>query len=200
MSLESSFNLDFQAFINNNLAVVVASLIALMTIAMFRAIGAEQCAVRLLRAVWADVAHLAGRRDEARSSGVRPPHGRPPRPACAPVGRIAAGLYLHAADMLGDIRVGLNIADVQRERAGLSAPEMKICQTLLAGLGEHFQNKLARAALQAGPAMLARIDSAIAPADFRPYGGGHHPAARFGGNAAAASIRPRRNLSWRDYP
>jgi len=74
---------------------------------------------------------------------------------------LPAGSYLHASDMLSDIRVGLNLADLQRERAGLSADEIEITASLMGGLSAHFQDKLADAKARPGPLLLTSIDDAI---------------------------------------
>lgn len=162
LNLESSLNLDFQSFANLNLAAVIAGLIGLIVIATFRAIGAEAGAARLLRAVWSDVAQLTRPRGELDASAfVRRMVDRlglmVPRLIALP-----AGSHLHATDMLSDIRVGLNIADVQRERAGLSALETEMAGHLMAGVSAHFQDKLADATARPGAGLLEAIDSAIA--------------------------------------
>ncbi|MDR3457340.1 MAG: FUSC family protein [Verrucomicrobiae bacterium] len=174
LNLESSLNLDFQFFLNNNLAAVIAGVLAIVVVTMFRAIGAEEGVVKLLRSVWADVAQLTSRRE----AGGTPAFVRRmvdrlgllvPRLVALP-----AGSHLHASDMLSDIRVGLNIADLQRERAGLSANEIEITDSLLGGLSRHFRDKLADAKARPSPLLLTGIDDAIArlatPRDRSPAG------------------------------
>ena len=162
LNLEPSLNLDFQLFANANLAALLAAILGLIVIATFRAIGAEAGAARLLRAVWSDVAQLTRQREEVEVSAfVRRMVDRlgllVPRLVALP-----AGSHLHATDMLSDIRAGLNLADVQRERAGLSAEENEIAGDLLTGVSLHFQDKLAVATAQPGRALLDKIDAAIA--------------------------------------
>jgi uncharacterized membrane protein YccC len=162
LNLEPSFNLDFPSFANTNFGTVIAAIVGLIAIATFRAIGAEAGAEKLLRAVWSDVAQLTRQRETLDASAfVRRMVDRlgllVPRLVALP-----AGSHLHASDMLGDIRVGLNIADVQRERSGLSAEETSITENLLAALSAHFQNKLANVTAQPGAALLEKIDAAIA--------------------------------------
>lgn len=162
MNLEPSLNLDFQLFANSNLAAIMAAVMGLIAITTFRAIGAEAGATRLVRAVWSDVAQLTRQRETLDASAlVRRMVDRlgliVPRLLALP-----AGSHLHAADLLSDMRVGLNIADLQRERSGLSASESEIAGDLLAGLSAHFQDKLARATAEPGAALREQIDAAIA--------------------------------------
>jgi uncharacterized membrane protein YccC len=161
LNLESAYNLDYQLFFNNNLAAVAAGVLAIMVITLFRAIGAEAGVVKLLRSVWADVAQMTSHREEGETPAfVRRMVDRlgllVPRLVALPTGS-----YLHASDMLSDLRVGLNLADLQRERAGLSADEIEIAEGLLGGLSTHFQDKLADAKAQPGPWLLTSIDEAI---------------------------------------
>jgi uncharacterized membrane protein YccC len=161
LNLEGSLNLDFQYFTNNNLAAVMAGVIAILVITLFRAVGAEEGAARLLRAVWRDLARIADRPAEnERIAFVRRMVDRlgllVPRLVALP-----AGSYLHASDILSDIRVGLNLADVQRERAGLSASEQEIFRELSKGLSAYFQSKLADSKTRPGQGLLERLDAAI---------------------------------------
>ena len=174
LNLESSYNLDYQLFFNNNLAAVAAGVLAIMVITMFRAIGAEEGVVKLLRSVWADVAQMTNHREESETPAfVRRMVDRlgllVPQLVALPVGS-----YLHASDTLSDIRVGLNLADLQRDRAGFSADEIAITENLMDGLGAHFQNKLTDAQALPSPLLLTSIDEAIArlatPASRSPAG------------------------------
>jgi hypothetical protein len=133
-----------------------------MATTLFRAIGAEAGVVKLLRSVWADIAQMTGRREAGETPAfVRRMVDRlgllMPRLVALP-----AGSYLRDSDMLNDIRAGLNIADLQRERSGLSANETEIAESLMGGLNMHFQNKLADATARPGPLLLTAIDEAIA--------------------------------------
>jgi uncharacterized membrane protein YccC len=174
LNLESSLNLDFQLFANSNLAALIAAILGLIAIATFRAIGAEAGAQKLLRAVWSDLAQLTRQREALDASAfVRRMVDRlgllVPRLVALP-----AGSHLHATDLLADLRVGLNIADLQRESSGFSVNEIEIAGNLLDGLSAHFQDRLAHANARPGPLLLSGIDDAIArlsaPASRSPAG------------------------------
>jgi len=161
LNLDSSLNLDFELFVNNNLAAIVAGVIGIVVIAMLRVISAEKGAERLLRAVWSDVAHIADLgKDPDSSALVRRMVDRlgllVPRLVALP-----PDSQLHAADVLGDMRVGLNIADIHRERSGLSESESATAETLMTALSAYFRVKLSDAQAQPGAALLGRIDDGI---------------------------------------
>ncbi len=159
LNLEAALNPDVDYYINNNIGALVAGFMGMAVIAVLRVFPAEKSARRILKAVWADVARLA---DRGAESGVfvRRMVDRlgllVPRLAALPEGSEA-----HAADLLADLRAGLNIADAQREQTGLSDNEAETAGTLMAALKAHFRAKLSNPRLQPSPSLLAEIDGAI---------------------------------------
>lgn len=160
LNLDAALSPGVDDFLNNNVGAVFAGFLGLAVIAAIRVFSAEESARRILRAVWADVARLADG-GAVGAAFVRRMVDRlgllVPR-----IGALPPGSEVHAADMLADLRVGLNIADVQREQSGLSEREARTADALMTALEAHFRGKLADARAVPGRALLAELDAAIA--------------------------------------
>ncbi|HEX7653159.1 MAG TPA: FUSC family protein, partial [Verrucomicrobiae bacterium] len=161
MGVEASYNLDVRAFLNTNLAAVLAGVIAIIVVTLSHTVGAEERVVRLLRAVWADVAQLAAAREnfEVRAF-VRRMVDRlgllVPRLASLP-----AGTLPQDAGMLLDIRAGLNLAEILRLREAFTPEEARLADAVIHGLSRHFQAKVHLHRPPDDVGLLAQIDGAL---------------------------------------
>lgn len=161
LSLHDIGSADFPSFLNSTLAQIMGVATAMVVTQLVRSVGAAWSARRLLRAGWAELAELA-----ARTRAPEP--GRfenrmldrigllSPRLAlCGPLGDLAA------IDAVNDLRIGLNIADIQRARPLLDGSDRCIAR-LMEGLRDHFRALARLGAAPPPPALLERIDAAIA--------------------------------------
>lgn len=157
LALESSFAMDMPTFANGAVAALAGSALAMLILGLFRSADAEDGARRLLKALWSDLAGLAGSGESYRAHAlarrmVDHLGHLAPRLLALPAASRVAG-----ADALADVRTGLNIADIQRLQPD-SLPETR---RLLEELEYHFRARLRDAALRPGASLLARVDEAM---------------------------------------
>ncbi|TFW31116.1 FUSC family protein [Massilia horti] len=138
LSMLDTHNADLVSFLNFTLAQVAGLIAAAVFTRMFRTFGASWTARRLLRAGWSELARLG--------SGEKVPSV--PEFSARMVDRIAlltprltlAGAQqdLKAADALVDLRIGLNMAQLQDMRGQLGRSESSLWP-LLEHLSQHFE-------------------------------------------------------------
>ena len=140
MSIQNhSAGADFTSYVNSSVASILGLLFALLITRLFRSVGAEWSAQRLIRQGWRIIAGVAeghGRQDRERFMvrmldllGLLAP-----RLAALPEGSEAVGV-----DMLGEVRIGLNILNLRRARADLPAANQAALDQLLAGVATHYR-------------------------------------------------------------
>ena len=161
MGLQTSYTADLAAIINSNSAFVLGGVAALVVTRLMRVIGTQASAKRLLRAIYRDLAGLAGGRFQ------------PTRDQWASrmLDRVALLLYRQPrfepqqqhefADALRDLRLGVNMIETQLISPGMSKPAQDALAVMFAALDAHFR-ALARGHLpQLGEDLLRKIDIAI---------------------------------------
>ncbi|MDB5460045.1 MAG: aaeB, partial [Caulobacteraceae bacterium] len=187
LSLQSTFSADLPAFLNSNLAECVGIAAALAAARLLRSVGAGWAARRILRLGWRDIALLARRRapvDPDSWSGAMLDR----------VGLVTARVALagpednlDAHDVLADMRVGLNLIDLNALALRADRPLAQVVDRTLEGVAGVFEKRLAGAAGAADADLLRSIDRAIAgltaAGDSDPRQGGF-----------AALVGLRRNL------
>jgi uncharacterized membrane protein YccC len=152
LALGNGYAGNVPVYLNNALAVIMGLAAALVVTKLMRSVGAAWSANRLLRAGWRDIARAAehGGVERAVLTGVMMDRLGLLMPRLAAV---SPGADIAAADMLLDLRVGLNVLALHRERG---------CDKLapvLAGVAAHYRgNPLAAP----DPALLQKIDAAMA--------------------------------------
>jgi uncharacterized membrane protein YccC len=175
MSLQDTYNADFTVFANNAIALVVGVATAAAVTRLIRSVGAEWSARRLRRADWVDLAEVA-----SRPAGSR--QGARERAALAglmldrliiAVPRLAlsdAGADAAARAMMADVRIGLNMLDVQRLRRTLPDQAQPSIDALLTALARYFQGRARRGGMMVDhPApLLERVDAALASVAANP--------------------------------
>jgi uncharacterized membrane protein YccC len=177
LALQSTYNADFTSFVNSGIALVLGMAVAGAVVAVMRTVGAEWSAGRLIRAGWASLADAAagyGRQDRAAFAGLmldRLGLAVPRLAASGPEGE------RRGAELLTDLRIGLNIVDLRRARRALQPAASAGVTRVLDGLAEHFRAcTQQRRALTPGAELLDRIDFALGTAAADLSGSGQRDA------------------------
>jgi uncharacterized membrane protein YccC len=159
LALQDTNNADFVSFINSTLSQIGGLVTAAIVTRVFRTFSAGWTARRLLKAGWSELARMG--------SGERVPSV--PEFSARMVDRIAlltprlaqakGQQNLQAADALIDLRIGLNMAQLQGIRGQLGRAEAALWP-LLEHLAQHFE---ARPRIDAAfePRLLVSLDNAL---------------------------------------
>jgi uncharacterized membrane protein YccC len=165
LALENGYKADFADYLNATAALVAGLATALVVTKLIRSVGAAASARRLLRAGWRDIAAAASTHaphDRAVLTGLMMDRLGLLMPRLAAV---SPGADIAAADVLLDLRVGLNIIGLQHELPGLPATARAQAGIVLDCLAAHFRGN----PLQTPPAkLLPAIDAAIGAISFDP--------------------------------
>ena len=172
MSLQATYSADFAAFANSAVALVVGMGLAAMVTRIVRSVGAEWSARRLLQAGWTEIAAAAARPGAAERTAFA---GLMLDRLGLLVPRLAAaeeGADIAVASALADLRIGLNVVDLQRDDIGLPAAPREAIAAALDGVATHFRARAAqRAMLKPGEGLRAAIDAAIGAVAGSPPNG-----------------------------
>jgi uncharacterized membrane protein YccC len=158
LSLQDTATSDLISFINGMLAQIAGIAAAALFTSLFRSVSAEWTARRLLRAGWTELARM-GRTE--RMPSIAEVSARMLDRVGLLTPRLAmAGPQqdLSAVDALGDLRVGLNMAQLLRVQPRLEKDDVSL-QPLMQELSEHFRNRPAQP--DAEPALLTRLDALL---------------------------------------
>jgi uncharacterized membrane protein YccC len=163
LAVQEVFAADFAAFVNTFIGLIGGTWAALIAMRLLRSIGADVTARRILRAGWRDLA----------SNAASPPPGRIGRVIWISrmldrVGLLVPRLQmverpekLVGADPLNDLRVGVNVVDLQEARLVVGPKAEQALGGLLGEIAAHFR-KLDVGRRFAPPfSVLGRIDGAI---------------------------------------
>lgn len=159
--IQSRLNLDFAAFVNSNVATIVGIVAAIAVTSAIRSIGVQQSTRRLLRANWADLAKLA---DQSRTTDTAVFIRRLVDRFGLLVQRIVTlpgESRLDPERVLSELRIGLNIADLQRLRTDLPPSQSHAVAMLLQGLSDRFKSSAPDDSDERSADLLPLIDEAI---------------------------------------
>lgn len=156
IALQSSYTGDFAAFTNSSIAVILGMWSAALVTRLVRSVGAGWSA-RRLRAVnrrsLAEAAERRGAQDGLELAALMLDR----------LGLIAPRLTAlppddaeWTADLLAEVRVGINLVELRRDRRQLSGPARAAVEALLAALARYF-----RSAAAPPPALLDTIDASL---------------------------------------
>ncbi|MCW1983173.1 multidrug transporter [Xanthomonas campestris] len=171
LSLQNTYNANIQSFVNAAVAMVLGIGFAVVLTRLFRSVGAEWSARRLVRQGWRTLAAAADGR------GAQDRHQfaarmldllglLAPRLAVAP-----PGSDLASVDMLTEIRVGLNILQLRRARHGLPPASIAAVDAILADVATHYRQQVAHKRPLPGPDTLrTRLDASLARVGQVPAG------------------------------
>lgn len=162
IALSDRFSADFASFAGGGLAALAGVGFALVWTLVVRPFGGDIAARRLVHAGWFDLAQLAA---GERAEDQRRLAGRMLDRLGQLVPRLAGmeSKELSAIDGYAEIRLGLNIVELQRMRGRLTPQEGNEIGGVLSAISELFKERVRHgAAIAAPPRLLARIDRALA--------------------------------------
>jgi uncharacterized membrane protein YccC len=156
MTLTTSYKADFAAFANGAAATIVGLGGAAVVLRLVRSMGASFMAQRLLRqnrAAIADAASHAGAAERLAFAALMLDRLGEVMPRLASA---AEGADLAASAALAEIRVGINVVDLQHAASSCVARPRAALRAVLDGVARHFA-----AGGPPTPALLDRIDNAL---------------------------------------
>ncbi|MBO9789626.1 FUSC family protein [Xanthomonas phaseoli] len=171
LSLQNTYSANLQSFVNAAVAMVLGIGFAVVLTRLFRSVGAEWSARRLVRQGWrtlADAADGHGAQDRQHFAarmldllGLLAP-----RLALTP-----EGSDLASVDMLNEVRVGLNILQLRRARHGLPASSRDAVDAILRDVAAYYRQQVARKRPLPGPDSLRdRLDASLTRVGKVPAG------------------------------
>jgi uncharacterized membrane protein YccC len=161
LSLQEVFSADFASFINGFIAQAIGIAAALTTTQLLRSVGADWSARRILRFGWRELAANAAT------------HAAPDGAVWTSRMLDRLGLFLPrlaiaesapdliAADPLNDLRIGINVVDLQRARPAVDPFAERAIVRLLDEIAAHFRTLGRGRRDDLSPAMLEHIDRAL---------------------------------------
>jgi len=172
IALQSSYTGDFAAFANSALSIIVGMWVAALVTRLIRSVGAGWSAHRLRAVNRRSLAQAAGRRGA--QSGLELAAVMLDR-----VGLLAPRLAAlppddaeWTADLLAEVRVGVNVVELRRDRRQLSTEARVAVEGLLAGMARHFGGRATRPP----PELLMSIDAALDAVATEPQQPAHRAA------------------------
>jgi len=160
IALQETYSAEFAAFVNSNTAIFVSLFIAILITRAIRSISVDTAAHRLLVRTWKQLAVLA------RSPGMVDPSELAAEMVdrlglLAPKLAAAQSSSVSGLDVLTDLRIGMNIAQIQTYRAALPAGEGAPLNDLLQRVGAHFSALSAGRETPPVSATLPALDSCL---------------------------------------
>jgi len=188
LGLQASYSANLPEFLNGNLAQIVGIAVALAATRLLRSVGAGWAARRILRQGWRDVAGLARRRQPVGADAwIATMLDR--------VGLVQARIALaqpeetvDAYDALADMRVGLNLLDLESAARGAGEGRDPLFDPTLDAVAAAFERRDRDGSAKPDPGLLHVIDDAITR--LAEASRGEDPATR----SFAALTGLRRNL------
>lgn len=138
LALENGYNYTFIGYAETCLSLLLGLACALIITRLARSFGAAWGAERLMRANWQDVANAAqsgDAHDRATMTGLMMDRIGLMVPRLAAV---EAGADRAATEALTDLRVGLNVLDLQREQWRLPPDARVACQEVFGGIAAYY--------------------------------------------------------------
>lgn len=170
IALQSSYSGDFAAFANSAVSIVLGMWVATLVTRLVRSVGAGWSAHRLRAVNRRSLARAAERRGA--QSGLELAAIMLDR-----VGLIAPRLAAlppedaeWTAELLAEVRVGINVVELRRDRRHLSPRARSAVERLLAEMARHFGGRAAQPPAE----LLASLDGALDAVATEPQ----HPAHR----------------------
>jgi len=184
IALQETYSADFAAFFNSNTAIFVSLFIAVVVTRSMRSISVDTAAQRLLSSTWKQLAALA--RNPGMVDATELAAELVDRLGLlAPKLAASQSSSVSGADVLTDLRIGMNIALIQKYRAALPAGEGAVLTDLLQRVGAHFSALYAGGAAPPVSATLPALDSCLRASVVLPA----ESEARRSGIAALVGLR-----------
>jgi uncharacterized membrane protein YccC len=163
LSLQAVYSADFTSFINSFLAQIVGTGAALVATQLFRSVGADWSARRILRFGWRELSVNASRSPPAvigRDVWISRMLDR--------LGLLAPRLAVverhdefAEADLLNDLRIGINVIDLQLARSVVGPVAERSLARLLDDVAGHFRKLAIGRFAPLPPGLLTEIDRAM---------------------------------------
>ncbi|BBD81127.1 FUSC family protein [Aerosticca soli] len=171
LAIQNRYEADFTRYVNGAVSSVLGLVFALVVTRLFRSVGADWSARRLVRQGWRLLAAAAeghGRQDRDRFMvrmldllGLLAP-----RLAALPADSEVAGV-----DMLDEVRIGLNILNLRRARAALPPVNQAAINRLLALVAAHYRARIeANRPLPPPPELKQALEASLARLGSLPPG------------------------------
>lgn len=161
LGLQATFTASLPDFVNGNLAQVVGIGVALAATRLLRSVGAGWAARRILRQGWREVAALAHRRQRIDAPAWIAAMLDRVGLVSARVALAAPEDRVDAHDALADMRVGLNLLDLEAAAADLGPARRAAFDQTLAEVAAVYDARVADPEARPSPALLEAIDGAI---------------------------------------
>jgi uncharacterized membrane protein YccC len=164
LALQAIFSSDFPSFTNNFIAQFIGLSAALYSTRIFRSVGADWSARRILRFGWRDLAaNAAAAPRDCIDRGVWTTRMLDRLGLLIPRLALAERKdeLLASADVLNDLRIGLNIADLQRARNVVGPVAEHSVGRLLNHVAVYFRSLAVGRIVPCAPTILTEIDQAI---------------------------------------
>jgi uncharacterized membrane protein YccC len=164
LSLQEVFSADFQSYTNNFIGEVIGIYGALVSTQLFRSVGADWSARRILRFGWRDlVTNAAARPQDCVDRGVWTSSMLDRLGLLIPRLSLVEQRdeILASADLLNDLRIGLNVADIQQARSVVGPVAERSLARVLAGLAACFRKMGIGRPRPLSAVLLIEIDEAI---------------------------------------
>jgi uncharacterized membrane protein YccC len=162
LSLQSAYTADFVSYADGGFAALLGVAGAAVMTALMRSVGTEWSARRLLRANWRDLAAIPRRQttqDSNALAGLLLDRLGLLVPRLAAVGK---GNDLAAVDVLGDLRIGINMVDLWRDYDAMPPPVRAAVNAVLNGTATQFAVQAQTGRVHTpSPALLRDIDRAL---------------------------------------
>jgi uncharacterized membrane protein YccC len=160
LAFQETYSADFAAFINSNTAIYVSLFIAILVTRAVRTISVDTAAQRLLRRTWRQLAVLA------RSQGVADPIELAAEMIdriglLAPKLAATSETSVSGMDVLTDLRIGMNLAQIQHYRALTNQDCANRISELLQRVGAYFASLSTGTTEAPPPATLAALDRCL---------------------------------------
>ncbi len=172
LSLQETYNADFGSFANSALAFVAGLGAAAVITRLIRSVGAEWSARHLLRQCWADIAAAAEAQHPADPDRFEEEMVDRLRQLVPRLAAVEPGADLATLDLLADLRVGLHVLDLSRERAEMPLPSRGAVVRVEERVAWLFRRRAAkRRFVPPGDDLLGAVDDAIGTVAASPPDG-----------------------------
>ena len=161
LSLQNTYSANIQTFLNSSIAMFIGIGFAVVMTRLFRSVGAEWTARRLVRQGWTTLAEAAegrGQQDRQRfAARMLDLLG-----LLAPAAATPEGSDIASVDMLNEARIGLNILQLRRARLELPERSREAVEHILEEIAVHYRRQIAaRKPIVAADALRERLDTSL---------------------------------------
>lgn len=159
---------DFASFLNSSAGQIVGIVTAMLVTRLCRSVGAAWSARRLLHVGWREIADLAGRRAVPAADGFESRMLDRVGLLSARLAQAGESVDMDAIDAVRDLRVGLNVVELQRVRPVLGAAAGPVLDRLLRGVADHFRALSAKRPDPAPAELLGSMDTLLSAVGTAP--------------------------------